>query len=208
VAVAFQVSLGTWLVPGMISRFREEHPQVRFRLEQSDDALGSSLVSGGRIDLEFTARQPRNPEVHWEHLFSQPLALAVPARHPLAGRTEVSLAEAAGDDFVMPRPSWALRTLTDELCAAAGFTPRVLFECDDLSVVTGFVRSGLGVAVVPAVTMPAATTDSPEASIIRLTDRGAHREVGLAWSERRRLLPAGELFRKHVLAGYGVPPPA
>ena len=113
----------------------------------------------------------------------------------------------AGDDFVMLRPSWALRTLTDELCASAGFRPRVAFEGDDLSVVTGFVRSGLGVAVVPAVEMLGAATDSPGESIVRLTDSGAHREVGVAWSERRRLLPAGELFREHVLAGYGVPPP-
>lgn len=207
VAVAFQVSLGTWLVPDMISRFRGEHPQVHFRLEKSDDALGSSLVSGGRIDLEFTARRPRNPEVHWERLFSQPLVLAVPARHPLAGRAEASLVEVAGDDFVMLRPSWALRTLTVELCTSAGFRPRVAFEGDDLSVVTGFVRSGLGIAVVPAVEMPGATTDSPGESIVRLTDSGAHRDVGIAWSKRRRLLPAGELFREHVLAGYGVPPP-
>ena len=32
VALAFQLSLGTWLVPGMISRFRREHPRIRFRL--------------------------------------------------------------------------------------------------------------------------------------------------------------------------------
>jgi LysR family transcriptional activator of glutamate synthase operon len=207
VAVAFQVSLGTWLVPDLIHSFRREHPRIHFRLEKSDDALGSSLVSGGRTDLEFTARRPRNPEVHWERLFSQPLVLLVPAEHSLANRDEASLAEVAGDDFVMLRRSWALRALTDELCTSAGFRPRVAFEGDDLSVVTGFVRSGLGVAVVPAVSMLGAATDAPGESVVRLTDPGAHREVGVAWSERRRLLPAGELFRDHVLAAYGVPAP-
>src|SRR4051812_38455903 len=47
VAVAFQLSLGTWLVPGIIESFRQDHPKVQFRLEQSHDALGSSLVAGG-----------------------------------------------------------------------------------------------------------------------------------------------------------------
>ena len=122
VAVAFQPSLGTWLVPGLIAAFRRDHPAVDFRLEQSDDAVGSSLVAGGRIDLELTARRPRNPAVRWERLLSQPLGLAVPADHRLAGRGSVSVAEAADEDFVVLRPSWELRGQTDELCAAAGFS--------------------------------------------------------------------------------------
>jgi LysR family transcriptional activator of glutamate synthase operon len=119
VSVAFQLSLGTWLVPDMIEAFREEYPRVQFRLEQSHDALGSSLVAGGRIDLEFTSRRPRNPAVRWERLFAQPLFLAVPRRHRLAGRGEVSLSDAADEDFVMLRPSWELRALSDELCRGA-----------------------------------------------------------------------------------------
>jgi DNA-binding transcriptional LysR family regulator len=199
VEVAFQVSLGGWLVPWLIRGFRNDHPRVRFRLEQSDDALGSSRVAGGRIDLEFTARRPRNPEVHWEHLFSQPLALSVPPGHRLAGRRRVSLADVADEDFVMLHPSWALRTLTDELCEAAGFEPQVAFECDELSVARGFVNAGLGVAVIPAAEPGRRTRSSRTEPLIRLTDPDAHRDVGLAWSLSRRRLPSAELFREYVL---------
>ncbi len=200
VTVAFQLSLGTWLVPGMISRFRAEHPRVQFVLEPSDDAAGSSPLAGARIDLEFTARRSTNPEIHWERLFSQSLLLAVPPGHPLADRTEISLREVADESFVMLRPSWALRTLTDELCADAGFTPSVAFEGDDLPVVQGFVAAGLGVAVVPAPDAGGRAASSSTDSLIRLTDPGAYREVGLAWSRSRRLLPSAELFLDHVLA--------
>ena len=199
VTVAFHQSLGTWLVPNLIGRFHSQYPQVQFRLEQSHDALGSSLVAGGTVDLEFTSRRPRNPEVHWERLFSQPLGLAVAADHRFAGRTTVSLAEVAHDDFLMLRPPWELRTQCDQLCLAAGFTPTVAFEADDLSVILGFVVAGLGVAVVPAadgVTDPAGPSGH---RIVRLTDDGAHRNVGIAWSDTRRLLPSAELFRLAVL---------
>lgn len=200
VTVAFQLSLGTWLVPRMIGEFRRMHPRVQFRLEQSDDALGSSLLAGGRIDLEFTARQPRNPAVHWERLFEQPLLLAVPAGHPLAGRAKISLAEVAHDDFVMLRPSWELRTLSENLCAAAGFVPRVAFEGHDLPVVRGFVAAGLGVAIVPAMDSGTHPVGPRDELLIPLTDEGAHREVGVAWSQSRRLLPSAELFQEYVLA--------
>jgi LysR family transcriptional regulator, transcription activator of glutamate synthase operon len=203
VSVAFQLSLGTWLVPGMIERFRTEYPHVRFRLEQSHDALGSSLVAGGRIDLEFTSRRPRNPAVRWERLFAQPLFLAVPRRHRLARLREVALADAAGEDFVMLRPSWELRTLSDELCAEAGFEPRVAFEVDDLPVVHGFVAAGLGVAIVPATEGEPLPAARDAARLVRLSDAKASRDVGVAWSRERRLLPSAELFRKHVLAARG-----
>lgn len=199
VALAFQLSLGSWLVPDLISRFRRKHPRVQFRLEQSDDARGSSLVAGGRIDLEFTARRPRNPEVHWEHLFAQPLLLAVPGDHPLAGQEQAQLSDVAEDPFVMLRPTWVMRTLINDLCAEAGFAPHVAFEGDDLSVVRGFVSAGLGVAVVPAMEQRTSTRSSRGESLLRLTDEGAYRDVGLAWSQRRRLLPSGELFRQHVV---------
>lgn len=55
VTVAFQTSLGTWLVPDLIKRFRSDYPEVRFRLEHSHDALGSGLVAGAA----FTWNSPR-----------------------------------------------------------------------------------------------------------------------------------------------------
>ena len=200
VRVAFQLSLGTWLVPDLIAGFRTEHPRVRFEVEHSHDALGSSLVAAGRTDLEFTARRPRNPEVEWERLFQQPLCLAVPPKHPLAGRDEVALLEAAAEDFVMLGPDWELRTQSDELCARAGFAPRVAFEEDDIPVVRGFVAAGLGVAIVPALPAEVRQAGTGAERLVRLTDPGAFRDVGLAWSKNRRLLPSAELFQQHVLA--------
>lgn len=197
--VAFQLSLGTWLVPDLIAAFRAEHPRIRFQFEHSHDALGSSLVAGGRADLEFTARRPRNPDVEWRRLFQQPLCLAVPPDHALAARPEVALAEAAEEDFIMLRPAWELRSLSDELCVRAGFAPRVVFEEDDIPVVRGFVAAGLGVSIVPALPAEVRQAGSGAERLVRLTDPGAFRDVGLAWSKSRRLLPSAQLFRRHVL---------
>lgn len=202
IVVAFQLSLGTWLVPRTIATFREAHPRVQFQLRPSRDELGSSLVAGGRVDLEFTARRPRNPEVSWECLFAQPLVLAVPLGHRFAARDEVSLVELADEAFVMLRPGWELRTLSDDLCAQAGFAPSVAFEGDDLPVVRGFVAAGLGVAIVPDTAdeeLVGQSASDRVMNLVRISDPGAQREVGLAWSRSRRMLPSAELFRQHVL---------
>jgi LysR family transcriptional activator of glutamate synthase operon len=202
VTLGFSPSFGAWLVPRLVSEFRLEHPQVQFRLEASDDAAEMSPLTRGTVDLQITADRLSDPSVHWVRLFTQPFLLSVPPGHRLAGRSEVSLAEAAQEEFVMLRPSWALRQVTEEICSAAGFTPRVAFEGHDLQVVRGLVAAGLGVAVIPSpgIDPPPARIESEH--LLRLTDEGASREVGLAWSRNRRLLPSLELFRQYAMARF------
>ena len=42
VALAFQQSLGTWLVPDLVRSFRDEHPHVTFQLTQVRDEVASA----------------------------------------------------------------------------------------------------------------------------------------------------------------------
>ena len=199
VALAFQQSLGTWLVPDLARSFRAAHPGVGFRLTQVRDEPNSAALDGGHADLELGTRHPHDAQAHMRLIALEPLRLALPREHPLAGRRQIRLAEVAGEPFIGLRSASALRLLTDDLCERAGFRPAVIFEGDDLSNVRGFVAAGLGVAVVPA---PRA--GSPEAvpgpvAYLEIGDQGAVREIFLTWSAERRLLPATDLFRRHVL---------
>jgi LysR family transcriptional regulator, transcription activator of glutamate synthase operon len=202
VALAFQPSLGTWLVPDLARSFRVAHPGIRFRLTQVRDEHDSAALDGGHADLELGTRRfdsPQDAGVHTRLIALEPLRLALPREHPLAGRPRLRLADVAGEPFISLRPASALRQLTDELCERAGFRPDVIFEGDDLSNVRGFVAADLGVAIVPA---PRA--GSPEAvpgpvTYLEIADPGAVREIYLTWSAGRRLLPATDLFRRHVI---------
>jgi LysR family transcriptional activator of glutamate synthase operon len=200
VALAFQHSLGTWLVPDLVSSFRAAHRGVRFALTQVRDEVRSAALDGGQADLEIGTRRPRDPAVHSRIIAAEPLRVALPRDHRLADRPGFGLAEVAGEPFVALGPGSALRRLGDDLCEQAGFRPDVVFEGDDLSTVRGFVAAGLGVAIVPA---PRA--GSPEAArgpvrYCEIQGAWAAREITLSWSAERRLLPAAEQFRRHVIA--------
>ena len=47
VALAFQQSLGTWLVPDLVRSFRAKHPNVRFQLTLVRDELHGLPLNGG-----------------------------------------------------------------------------------------------------------------------------------------------------------------
>ena len=59
VALAFQQSLGTWLVPDLARSFRTAHPGVRFRLTQSRDEPDFVILDGGNADLELGSPMQR-----------------------------------------------------------------------------------------------------------------------------------------------------
>jgi LysR family transcriptional regulator, transcription activator of glutamate synthase operon len=200
VALAFQPSLGTWLVPDLARSFRTAHPGVRFLLTQVRDDPDSVALDGGHADLELGSRRSPDEATRTRLIGHEPLRLALPRDHPLAARHQLQLADVAGEPFIGLRSASALRRLTDQLCQQAGFRPDVIFEGDDLSNVRGFVAAGLGVAVVPA---PRA--GSPEAvpgpvAYLVIADEDAVRPIFLTWSAERRQLPATDLFRRHVLS--------
>ena len=230
VAVAFQQSLGSWLVPDLLGSFRAAHPAVGFRLTHARDELHGLPLDGGAADLEIGTRRFRTgPEatrpgdlaVHTQRIGNEPLRLALPVSHPLAvphveaGRSGndarsagghhpgIWLAEAADEPFIGLRPTSALRKLGDDLCAAAGFRPTIVFEGDDLSNVRGLVAAGLGVAIFPAPRAGSPVAGPGPVLYLPILDHGAERDIYLTWPADKPLLPAAELFRQHVIDTVG-----
>lgn len=201
VTLAFHPSLGTWLVPDLVSSFRADHPDVQFRLFPQLEVAATTVGARRGVDMELSTVRPHPGAVRWAGLTREPLLLAVPARHPLTDHNgPVELAEAAGEPFVLIRPGSALRETTEELAARAGFTPHLAFECEDLGTARAFVAAGLGVSILP--TPPGRDPGEPAEALqyLPLTDPHAEREIGMAWSEEHRMLPAARLFHQHVLA--------
>ena len=64
------------------------------------------------------------------------LHVVVPDGHPLARRDAVGVADLEGEPLILPRrdtPAGRFRSVVEQLCAQAGFAPRVAYELDDLA---------------------------------------------------------------------------
>jgi len=196
VSLAFLHTLGTEAVPRMLRDFRATHPAVRFALVQgSADALLARLRAG-EVDLCLTAPLPDEPGMVVRKLDSQRIDLVVPAGHRLARRRTARLAEAAAEDFICMEHGYGLRSITDELCRAAGFEPRIAFEGEETATCRGLVGAGLGVSLLPATVVTAA---DPEVAAIRITEPRAARTVGLVWMADRSLPAPVAAFRDFAL---------
>ncbi|MEU6478642.1 LysR family transcriptional regulator [Streptomyces sp. NPDC047017] len=202
VSLAFLHTLGTWLVPRLVTGFRETFPQVRFELHQHEENGLLQHLLDATADLVITSGDPGHPLVTWRRLLVEPLWLAVPTGHRLAGRGRVPLAEVAGEPFILLKPGYGLRGVTEELCRQAGFTPLVGFEGEEVHTLRGLVAAGLGVSIVPSSPDAAATGDVP-VRYLELTDVHGARDIGVARLTARTLPPVSRRFLDHALRVAG-----
>ncbi|MFI9363708.1 LysR family transcriptional regulator [Kitasatospora sp. NPDC053057] len=140
---------------------------LAFRYPQSDGATvvpapahGSPREARAEANLEA---QQLSAGTDWSDLvvtplLDDPLVGLLPAGHPLAGRGgPVGLAELAGEQWIAGCPQ--CRGHLVELCAGAGFEPRIDFATDDYPAVVGLVAAGLGVAVLPRLALQSVRPD-------------------------------------------------
>jgi DNA-binding transcriptional LysR family regulator len=168
VRLAAFVSAANTIVPPALARLRETCPGVRVTLSQHETDAGYQGLLRGDIDLAVTFDYDRHPApeppgVHRTLIGRDPVVVALPTRHPLAGRASLSLTDLADEAWIGTPVTGHQLGLLAELARSAGFTPRLAFEGDDFRTVLALVAHGLGIALLPAL----ALTDSVDGVVGR-----------------------------------------
>ena len=194
VRLAFLHSLASWYVPEQLRRFRQSAPAIGFDLVQGPAHEITQRVLDGQVDIAVTAPRPEGADFGWRRLYVDELCLAVPHGHRLAARTRVRLSAVAGEPFIALAEQAGLRQLTDQLLAEDNVKPDIVFEATEIPTVEGLVAAGFGVAVIPV------PRDGGKAKTVHvpISNAGAKREVGLAWSKARDLSPPARRFAAFV----------
>jgi DNA-binding transcriptional LysR family regulator len=194
VVLGFLHLLGRSLVPTLVRDYRVTHPHVRFTLIQGSRRDMIDRLTAGELDLALVSPVPADdPALTTVLLSKEEIYLSVPGTHRLAEHRSVRIDELADEEFVMLETGYGLRQITDDLCAAAGFEPKVAFEGQESDTVRGLVAAGLGVALLPRFepSAPAGVVEVP------LVPKVA-RTIGLTWRTNDQPTPAVAQFRGQV----------
>jgi DNA-binding transcriptional LysR family regulator len=141
-------------LPPLIRSFRERHPRVLVRVleEGADEVLAS--VKSGEADIALNYIGMQDPEIEFTPLLKEPYVLACPADHPLARRRSVRWEELHAYPHARVSHASRNRLFIDQALAELPPLPRPICEVRHVSTLIGLVENGLGVAVVPQLTLP------------------------------------------------------
>ena len=144
--VGFLSSLANEVMPPVVRLLAERHPDLTL---QTEDLSVGQLVTGvreGRLDAAVS-RPPLIDDLRARPIGSEPVVIAVPEGHRLAGASWVRLTDLADENWVMtPRVSWPpWHRKYDQDFAVAGFRPRVVRRGTSPQGLLALVAAGVGI---------------------------------------------------------------
>ena len=185
-------SAGATLMPLAIAGFRRRHPDVALALAEGEPEDIAPRMRAGEFDLALLFEFPGERERHGARfrtqlLLEDPMLIALPAEHPLAGKRALSLADLRDEDWVQTSATSPCARFVVRACLAAGFEPKVSFESDDYETVQGLVAAGVGVALIPQLAL---THVHPGIVVRELAPRSPARRVVAATIAAAGVAPA------------------
>ncbi len=175
-------SLCTGLLPDVLRAFHDRYPGIRLMIEEGGSHDLVRLLARGALDLALVVLPlpTPSPALTTVELLREDLVVVSSPEGPAPGgpgRRTVRVADLESAPLVMFRHGYDLRELTVAACRAEGFEPDFAVEGGEMDAVLGFVRAGLGVAVVPRMV---ATRAGRGLRVTPLARPGLHRTIALA----------------------------
>lgn len=149
-AIATTHTQARYVLPEIISRFRESYPGVRLDLHQGTTEQIAGMAAERQVNFAIaTGSQHLFPNWVLLPCYRWDRNVIVPAGHPLANRKRTpTLAELAQYPLVTYVFSASGESSFKKAFAEAGLEPKIAFTARDADVIKTYVRMGLGVGVV------------------------------------------------------------
>ena len=202
VSIALLPSLAAGWLPSVLARYRQMHPGISLQVADvlSDPCI--QLVMTGQADFALAAVRAETPELQAEVFCADDFHLVCRADHPFAsGQVKLRVRDLAEHPFIHLSRTSSVRQYLD-----AAFHPRTMktvMEVDQLATVMGMVRAGLGISLVPTLTL--FHFDQPEIVTRKIQLPGLTRRIYLVRRRDRSFSLAAQAL--HDLAIESRPEP-
>lgn len=207
------LSVGTFSSAGAaffvdaLRELRSTHPAVEVSITEGMPSELVDRLRAGELDLAIVfdfpqAGEDRSVGLEAHHLLDDPFDVVLPAEHHLAGFSQVSYADLAEADWVLP--DFGAESPTLKLirrgCAAAGFEPTVLFKVNDCDMTLAMVAAGEGISTLPRLMLP---SDHESIRIKPFAGQAPIRRITALRVPSRYLTPATERFLAMLSSAAG-----
>ncbi len=190
VAVAALPSLAAGWLPDLLARFHADYPGIVLQLRDAllDPCL--DMVQRGEVDFAVAARRDDMTGLESVFLHADRYYLVCRKDHALARREKVRVRDLAREPVIHLARGSSVRKQLDDAIGADALTP--LLEVEHLATAAGLISAGLGISIVPAMTLfhfqQAGLTIKP------LQDKGLRRSLYLVRRKGRSLSMAAQAF--------------
>jgi LysR family hydrogen peroxide-inducible transcriptional activator len=178
-------TIGPYLLPELVRHAIERTPQMPLMLQENFTVKLLEMLRTGELDCAIMAEPFPDAGLAVAPLYDEPFMVAVPRAHALARRKQVSSEELKRETMLLLGTGHCFRDQVLEVCPEfARFSSdadgiRKSFEGSSLETIKHMVASGMGVTVVPQLSVPRGA--HPHVAYLKFTPPVPTRRVVLAW---------------------------
>jgi LysR family hydrogen peroxide-inducible transcriptional activator len=153
-------TIGPYLLPELVKHAIRLTPQMPLMLQENFTIKLLDMLRTGELDCAIMAEPFPDTGLAIAPLYDEPFMVAVPKTHPLAKRKAVSTQELKRETMLLLGTGHCFRDHVLEVCPEfARFSSdtegmRKSFEGSSLETIKHMVASGMGVTVVPKLSVP------------------------------------------------------
>lgn len=200
ITVACVPSAAYYFMPNIIRLFQVRYPRVRVKLIDSSAANVYDAVIGGQADFGISFSSRSQPDVHFQPLIDDPYVAACRRDHPIAGKKSLSWQAFYQHEWIGLDKTSGNRNLLDQALQAVMPVKPCVCETRHVTTMLGMVEAGLGIAAVPAMSLPG--YEHALLTAVPLTDPPVKRTVGLLRKNGRILSHIASELENLIIEQY------
>ncbi len=185
-------TIAPYLLPDLVKQAIEHVPQMPLMLQENFTVKLLDMLRAGELDCAILAEPFPDTGLAIAPLYEEPFVVAVPSSHPLATRKSLTSEELKQETMLLLGTGHCFRDHVLEVCpefarfASGAEGIRKSFEGSSLETIKYMVASGMGVTVVPQLSVPRDAQPQPQPQInhiryIPFASPVPARRVVLAW---------------------------
>ncbi len=191
-------TIGPYLLPDLVRQSIARTPQMPLMLQENFTVKLLEMLRTGEIDCAIVAEPFPDTGLATAALYDEPFMVAVPSTHPLASRSSITAEEIKSETMLLLGTGHCFRDHVLEVCPEfARFSSnaegiRKSFEGSSLETIKHMVAAGMGVTLVPRLSVPPSAfepkprkrrreDEEPHVRYIPFDGAPPSRRVVLAW---------------------------
>jgi LysR family hydrogen peroxide-inducible transcriptional activator len=178
-------TIGPYLLPDLVRHAIDLYPQMPLMLHENFTVKLLEMLRTGELDAAIMAEPFPDTGLAIAPLYDEPFLVAAPAGHPLAKRKSISAEQLKDETMLLLGTGHCFRDHVLEVCpefarfASNAEGIRKSFEGSSLETIKHMVASGMGITVVPQLSLP--RDPSPHLVHVPFSEPVPTRRVVLAW---------------------------
>jgi Transcriptional regulator len=147
-------SLMAFLLPPLFHRFLQSFPQINLQVNELTEPSILQAIRTGQLDVGILMDLPIDDEdIESIIVRQEPLVLVAHPEHPLSALQHVGVADLNGQYLIVTEQGCTYRAALERLLGQHGINYQILHEFGSLEAIKQCVSYGLGIALVPRITV-------------------------------------------------------